>query len=198
MSGKEEFFELIEEGRKGNNIGFTIGSPKLEIYMDGYLPGTSYLIGGASGSGKSTYTLYAFVYKPLMQFLRGENTNRDPYWIIYNIEMTRSQVYAKLVSMYIFENFHEQIRFKEIFSRGKDCILSDDKYEIIKKCSDFIDILDERISCYDGTLTENIYVSTLNKELRRFGKWENDKYIPNNPQQVIGVIIDHMSLELGV
>ena len=51
ISGKEELFQLIEEGRRGNNIGLTIGSPKLEVYMDGLLPGTSYLIGAASGVG---------------------------------------------------------------------------------------------------------------------------------------------------
>lgn len=53
ISGKEEFYRLIEEGRQGNNLGLTIGSPKLETYMDGFLPGTSYLIGAASGVGNS-------------------------------------------------------------------------------------------------------------------------------------------------
>ena len=36
ISGKEELFQLIEEGRRGNNIGLTIGSPKLEVYMGCY------------------------------------------------------------------------------------------------------------------------------------------------------------------
>ena len=74
MSGTEEFIQLIEEGRKGNNIGLSIGSKKLETYMDGYLNATSYLIGGASGSGKTSYMLWAFIYQPLMNFLTGENT----------------------------------------------------------------------------------------------------------------------------
>lgn len=51
ISGKEEFYRLIEEGRQGNNLGLSIGSSKLETYMDGFLPGTSYLIGAASGVG---------------------------------------------------------------------------------------------------------------------------------------------------
>ena len=45
MSGKQEFYELIEKGRSGGNLGLSVGIPKLELYMDGYLPGTSYLIG---------------------------------------------------------------------------------------------------------------------------------------------------------
>lgn len=194
ISGKEELFQLIDEGRRGNNIGLTIGSPKLEIYMDGFLPGTSYLIGAASGVGKSTYMLWALVYQPLMQFLKGENTKRDPYWIMFNLEMTRSQIYAKLLSMYIFDQYGEQIRFKEMFSRGKDTMLSDEHYGLIKECASFIDILDKRIVCYDGSLTEEKYVKVMDKELKRFGHWESGRYIPNNPQQVVGVVIDHMSL----
>lgn len=194
ISGREELFQLIEEGRKGSNIGLTIGSPKLETYMDGFLPGTSYLIGAQSGVGKSTYTLWALVYQPLIQFLNGENVERDPHWIMFNLEMTRSQIYAKLLSMYIFDQYGEQIRFKEMFSRGKDTMLSDEHYNLIQECSSFIDILDERIVCYDGSLTEEKYVKTMSKELNRFGYWDNGVYVPNNSKQIVGVVIDHMSL----
>lgn len=194
MSGTEEFIQLIEEGRKGNNIGLSIGSSKLESYMDGFLNSTSYLIGGASGSGKTTYTLYSFIYQPLIHFLSGENTERDPYYIIFNLEMTKYQVYAKLVSMYIFDKYGEQIRFKEMFSRGKDCILTDEHFELIKQCKDFIDILDKRLICYDGSLNEETYIKTVNKELSRFGHWNEGKFIANNSKQIVGVVIDHVSL----
>lgn len=194
ISGKDEFFALVEEGRKGNNIGLTIGSPKLELYMDGLLPGTSYLIGGTSGSGKSTFALEAFVFNPLMSFLSGEGVERDPYYILFNLEMTRPQVYAKLVSMYIFRKYGIQLKFKKIFSRGKDCILSDDELNILKECSDFIDILDKRIVCYDGTVTEEIYIKALQKELQRFGHWDNGIFYPNNRNQIVGVLLDHASL----
>lgn len=194
MTGKEEFFKLIEEGREGNNIGLSIGSPKLEMYMDGFLPGTSYLIGGASGTGKSTYMIWSTIYCPLKNFLEGNCVERDPHWLIFNLEMTRSQVYAKLVSMYIFDNFGIELKFKELFSRGKDCILSDEKFQIVKKCSDFLDILDERISNYEGILTEEVYLREVKKELNNFGKWEGENFIPNNPHQILGVIIDHCSL----
>ena len=138
--------------------------------------------------------LWALIYKPLIAYLNGECPERDPYWIVFNLEMTQPQLYAKLVSMYIFDNFGIQLKFKEIFSRGKDCMLSDENFELIKKCSDFIDELDKRLTCFDGTLTEEIYVKNLNKELDRFGKWQNGIYIPKNPQQIVGVVIDHMSL----
>lgn len=69
MSGKEEFFNLIRQGREGNNIGLSIGSPKLELYMDGFLPGTSYLFGGVSGTGK--IQIFCRLYKELYRELSG-------------------------------------------------------------------------------------------------------------------------------
>ena len=194
LSGLEEFFQLVDEGREGHNIGLSTGSAKLDLYADGYLPGVSFLIGGASGTGKTTFTLYRYVYCPLVAYLRGECQERDPHWKMFSLEMTRSQVYAKLVSMYIFDNYGVELRFKQIFSRGKDCILSDEGYELLTKCKDFIKILDERLSFFEGSLNEATYLKEMNEELEKWGTFEDGRYIPNNPHMILGVVIDHMTL----
>ena len=108
--------------------------------------------------------------------------------------MTQTQVYAKLISMYIFDNYGITLRFKDIFSRGKDCLLSDENYEILKKCDNFLDILDERIDFYEGTLTEAIYLGEVESFLKKFGTFKDNSYTPNNPQQILGVMVDHMTL----
>lgn len=197
MTGKQKFFDLIDRGRLGQNIGLSIGSPKLEVYMDGFLPGTSYLIGAESGVGKTTYTLWAFIYQPLIHFLNGNQKERDPYYIMFSLEMTQPQIYAKLVSMYIFDTYGIEIKFKEMFSRGKDCVLSDEYYDIIKQCSDFIDVLDERLIFFEGTLTPQSFEDTINEVIPRFGKFEGTTFIPNNSNQVVGLLIDHLSLIPG-
>ena len=194
LSGLEEFFQLVDEGREGHNIGLSTGSAKLDLYADGYLPGVSFLIGGASGTGKTTFTLYRYVYCPLVSYLRGECQERDPHWKMFSLEMTRSQVYAKLVSMYIFDNYGVELRFKQIFSRGKDCILSDEEYELLTKCKDFIKILDERLSFFEGSLNEATYLKEMNEELEKWGTFEDGRYIPDNPHMILGVVIDHMTL----
>ena len=60
--------------------------------------------------------------------------------------------------------------------------------------SDFIKILDERLSFYEGSLTEAVYLKEVNEELLKWGKFENGKYIPNNPNMFLGIMIDHMTL----
>lgn len=196
---KSRLLELIDKGRQGGNIGLSIGLPKLESYMDAYLPGTSYMIFARSGTGKSTFMKYAFIYRPLMNWLTTEDPAqkaRDPYWIFFNLEETQEQVEARLLSMYIYETFGEQIRFKEMFSRGRDCMLTDDHYELIKhpKCLEFVKLLGERISYHPGTFNSSKYESVVKEELSRFGKFSGDSYIPNNENQVVGIITDHLSL----
>lgn len=195
---KQKLFELIEQGRQGGNIGLSMGFPKLETYMDGYLPGVSYLIAAASGVGKSTYMEYGLIYRPLMDWWKTEDEakkRRDPHWLIFNLEMTPEQIEAKLLSMYIYERYHIQIRFKEMFSRGRDCMLTDEHYELIKKCDEFLDLLDERISYRDGAFNADRYKKEVIDYLKNFGTFTKEgDFIPNNSNQIIGVVVDHLSL----
>lgn len=195
MSVKSRFYELIDAGLRGSNQGLSLGLPKLEMYVDGYLPGTSYLIAAQSGVGKSTFMLYTLVFRPLIDYLTNDyEVDRDPCWIMFNLEMTPEQIYAKLISMYIYETFGEQMTYKEMFSRGKGEKLSKDRYEMIKQCDEFLDILDKRIIFHDGTLTADKYYKYVLNDLKLFGTFNEDTYTPNNPNQIIGIIIDHLSL----
>ena len=195
MSYKNQFYELVDKGRLGENIGLPIGLPKLELYMDGFLPETSYLLGASSGAGKSTFMLYAFIYKPLMNYLEDKDfKDRDPHWIFFALEMTPEQIYAKLISMYIFEKYGVELTYKEMFSRGKNTMISDSNYELLKECDSFLDILDERIIFHEGTLNAEKYKKCVFEDLKAFGKFEDEEFIPNNKNQIVGVITDHMSL----
>ena len=78
MSITNELFNQIESGRKGDTWGLTMGMPKLEQYVDGVTKSTFTLLFGASGSGKTSYALYAYIYRPLM-----DNLNNDNFSVIY-------------------------------------------------------------------------------------------------------------------
>lgn len=195
MSGKQKLYDLINKGREGKNVGLSIGLPKMENCMDGFLPETSYLIAAQSGVGKTTFVIYSFIYKPLVAFMKGEGKERDPYYIMFSLEMTQPQIYAKLLSMYLFENFGEEISYKELFSRGKDTRLSDERYELVRQADAFMDMLDERLIFHEGTLNADRYEKFVLQDLQRFGTFQsNGDYIKNNSDQIIAVVIDHMSL----
>lgn len=190
MSIVDSFYELVDRGREGKNIGLSMGLPKMEEYIDGLTQGTSYLIGAGSGTGKTTLLLYSFIYKPIM----ANDKNKDVHYIFFNLEMGEEQIFAKLLSIYLYETYGERISFKEIFSRGKGTILSDDKYELIQKCRPILELFQAKIIFHSGALNHDSYRRILEEDLKRFGIFRDGKYYPHNPEQIIGVVIDHMNL----
>jgi hypothetical protein len=57
-----------------------------------------------------------------------------------------------------------------------------------------LDILDERLIFIEGYLNASRYEEHVKNLLKRFGTFKGDSFIPDNPDQVVGVVIDHMSL----
>ena len=59
---------------------------------------------------KTSYALYAYLYKPLMATI-----NNDNFKVLYfSLEMNRMSLFVKLLSIYIFETFGIQLSFKKI------------------------------------------------------------------------------------
>ena len=94
-----------------------------------WLYNRSHLIGyqltGQNNNWKNLMTGTRHLNDPDMQ-------SRDPYWIFFALEMTPEQIYAKLISMYVFEKYGVQLTYKEIFSRGKDTKITDENYLVTK------------------------------------------------------------------
>ena len=195
MGEIDEFYKLIDRGREGNSAGLSLGLPKLEKYIEGLTPTTSYLIGAGSGVGKTTFIIYSFIYCPIME----DDKSKDVHFLYFSLEMTPAQILAKLISIYLYLHEGVSLSFADIFSRSKDqngeaIILSDDNYELIKTCRPILEKFMDRITFVTGTLNAAKYVSEVSKYLKRFGEFNGDKYIPDNPNQILGIVVDHLNL----
>ena len=184
----------IDRGRQGLNHGLSIGLPKLEGIMDGLTRSTYTLILSNSGAGKTTLALYSYVYKPIMQHL-----DDDDFKVLYfSLEMSEESLYIKLLSMYIFEVYGIELSFKEILSRKKDYVLSDEHYELVKSCKDWIDKVEKHLEIYDKTVSANKVYAILKTRLEELGTFEETEtrqtYTPNNPNLLYEVIVDHIGL----
>ena len=101
MTIEEQILEEVSRGRQGLNHGISIGMPKLESIMDGNTRETYTLIMSNSGSGKTSYALYCYVYRAIMEHL-----DDDDYKCLYiSLEMNELSLYIKLLSIYIFETY---------------------------------------------------------------------------------------------
>lgn len=186
----DKFYALVDDGRLGNNHSVPIGLPKLEEYIEGLSQGTSYLIGAGSGVGKTTLLLYSFIYKPIM----AEEEGRDVRFIMFNLEMSEEQILGKLLSIYIYETYGVELSFKDIFSRGRNSLLSDDNYKLVTESRHILEKFRDRIIFHPGTLNADKYENTLTNDLKQFGTFLNGEFTPYNPNQIVGVVTDHLNL----
>lgn len=193
----DEFYEMVESGLNGDNWGMPMGMPKLESLIDGVTQKTLSLVFGESGSGKSSFVLYCYVYRPLM-----DNLDNDNYNLIYfSLELGRPIILAKLMSMYIYETYGHILSMKDIFSKRKNKKLSDIEYKYIKDSKKWLQKILKKITIYDKAINSDLFAKKMKAELEKRGKFKetdnNVIYIPNNKKQVFLGIVDHMALLQG-
>ena len=194
MSIVSSVLSQIEKGMKGENWGLSMGLPKLESVIDGVTQSTYSLIFGSTGSGKTSLALYAYIYKPIM-----ENLDNDNFKVIYySLEMSAEALFVKLLSIYLWEKYGKELSFKELLSKKRGKVLADDDFELVKDSIQWLNRVEEIITVYDRSLTADRLYAHLLSELGKYGRFEETEsrkiYIPNNKNQVILAVIDHIAL----
>lgn len=189
----ESLIQAIDRGREGREQGYSIGLPKLEQIIDGVCKGTYTLIGAESGVGKSSFMLYSYVYRPLIDHLYDNKFKIS----LFSLEMSADKILAKLLSTYIFEKYGVRLSLKQLLSVQKGFILNDECYAIVKECIPWLKRVESILTIYDKSATANSIYSNILKELEERGRFEEtDKrkiYYPNDPDLVHLVIIDHLA-----
>lgn len=189
----ESLLEEIRRGREGKEQGYSTGLPKLEEYTDGACKGVYLLLGAESGVGKSSFILYSYIYRPLMEHLNDNNFKIS----LFSLEMSAEKMMAKLLSTYIFEKYNIKLSVKKLLSVKKGYILNDENYQIVLKCTEWMKKVEKRLIIYDKKTTASTIYTNILKELETEGIFEEtDKriiYHPHNPDLVHLVIIDHLA-----
>jgi hypothetical protein len=112
--------------------------------------------------------------------------------------MNETSLYIKLLSIYIFETYGIQLSYKEILSRKREYTLSDEHYELVKECIPWITKIKKHLEIYDKKASAKTVYALLKQRLEKIGRFVETEtrllYIPNNPNLVFNVIIDHISL----
>ena len=194
MTVTEALLKEVDSGREGKAQGYSMGLPKTESIIDGVTKRTMTVIASGTGQGKSSFVLYAYVYRPLMEHLDDDNF----YVSYFSLEMPATVIFGKLLSTYIFEKYHKELSITEILSRKKGYILSDENYKIVTDCIGWLNKIEKKIHVYDKSLNADKLYAILMQKLEKFGTFEeleNRKvYHPDNPDMLYEVVIDHAGL----
>lgn len=104
-------YKLIDRGREGKNIGISTGLPKVDHYTGGIQKGIYTLVFAQSGVGKSSYVLYGHIYRLLK-----DNPTKPINLIYYSLEMGAEVLLAKLLGLYIYEEYGQIIEYSKLLS----------------------------------------------------------------------------------
>lgn len=195
------YFDILNEevnsGLAGRNKGIPIGFPRLNNYI-GLRKSTYFLIGGNTGSGKTSFVDNCFVLNPF-EFIRSKNNVRNIKLKIIYHSMERNKKYklAKWVSSRIFIDNGITIPISRLLGwSGK---MTKDEHDLYLLYKDYVNELESVVTLIDFPenpigISKNIREYALeNGKVEEINKYHSI-YVPNNDNEIVVIIVDHVGL----
>ena len=192
----EQLKQEVQNGIDGRNSGIPMGFDRLNRYI-GIRKSMYFLVGGLTGSGKTSFIDDAFVLNPYDWYV----TQKDPKLklrIIYrSMERSRTYKLAKWVSRKIFIDYGKIIPVNKLL--GWTDKMTHDEHDLFLMYEDYMGNMGETITIIDGPENAVGIAKELKAHALQNGKIEqideyNKAYVPNNPNEVTIVVIDHIGL----
>ena len=188
----------VEKGLNDLNRGIPMGFNRLTKYV-GIRKGLYYLIGGNTGSGKTSFIDDAFVLNPVDWAMSKEGIASGIKVKVWYRSMERSRTYkmAKWVSRKIFLDQGIIIPVGKLLGWTEK--MTKDEHDLFLHYKDYVEQLSEIVTIIDGPENPVGIAKELkayaeeNGEIQQLDKW-NKIYVPNDPSQITIVVIDHIGL----
>lgn len=193
MASVDSLYAKIDEGRSGKNLGLKTGLPKLDWYTGGFQKGIYKLVYGQSGSGKSSYVIYSDIYRILKDYPDANIT-----YVYFSLEMNEDVLLAKILSLYLLEEFNLELSFMDLMSVRKK--MPDESYGKVLKAKEWLASVSKKIIIFDKQLSADDFYDAMVKILRERGTFTTSPdgrktiYIPNDSSAIINVVLDHAGL----
>lgn len=186
----------VDRGLSGKNDGIPMGFNRLNKHM-GIRKGMYFLIGGNTGSGKTSFIDDAFVLNPFDWYI----SHKDPkikLRIIYrSMERSRTYKLAKWISRKIFLDQGMIIPVPKLL--GWTDKMNSNEHDMFLMYEDYINQMTDVITIIDGPENPVGIAKELkahaeaNGEIVQLDKY-NKMYVPNDENEVTIVVIDHIGL----
>jgi replicative DNA helicase len=193
-------FELlkkeVEAGLDGRNGGIPMGFDRLNRYI-GIRKSMYFLVGGLTGSGKTSFIDDAFILNPFDWYIMQKDPKIKLRIIYRSMERSKTYKLAKWVGRKIFLDHGVIVPVPKLLGwTGK---MSKDEHDLFLMYEDYIRGMEDVITIIDGAENPVGIAKELkahaeeNGEIVSIDKY-NKKYIPNNENEITIVVIDHVGL----
>ena len=193
-------FELLKDeiqaGLDGRNAGIPMGFNRLNRYI-GIRKRIYTLVGGLTGSGKTSFVDDAYVLNPFDWFISQDSPKVKLKIIYRSMERSRTYKFAKWISRKIFYDYGIIIPVGKML--GWTDKMTKDEHDIFLTYKDYMEKMEEVITIIDGPENPVGIAKELKEYALQNGRIEqldthNKIYIPNDENVITLVIIDHIGL----
>lgn len=201
-----EFLKLVQKGKAGGNEGIYNCFDKFNDYLYNTQRGTYYAIGGMPGSGKSALVDDNFILSPYLHY-KALGAPMKIKWFYFSMEISKMAKRAKWTANKLFADYGLSVDSAFILSKGKNRI-SEEVYQRVVAVDQFMDeLFDHIVFVQDPENPTGIY-NKIMKYAEANGKMHTEPYrnpdgssgiirtgyTPNDPDETVEVITDHVAL----
>jgi len=192
----EQLKQEVQQGLDGRNGGIPMGFDRLNRYI-GIRKSMYFLVGGLTGSGKTSFIDDAFVLNPFDWYISHSDPKIKLRIIYRSMERTRVYKLAKWESRKIFLDHGIIIPVTKLL--GWTDRMNHDEHDLFLMYEDYMGRMDEVITIIDGPENPVGIAKELKAHALQHGRIEqvdeyNKRYFPNNEREITLVIIDHIGL----
>lgn len=199
MSLFDDAFKRIEENshKKHNCIPFAEKFSRLSEYLPGPQQGQYYLVSGASGAGKSQLTDDLFLFTPI-DFVMEFKTDIKVKIFYYSLELDGESKMHQWMARKLFINYDIRTGVDILKSVGAARI-NDNIKMAVKETKNYFDRFEDYIFFRQGSFSAQSIIQEIEQYAISHGTivYKDDKfekYIPNDSNEYLFIIVDHASL----
>jgi DnaB-like helicase C terminal domain len=199
------FMRLVEEGRKGKNVGWGNGFERINRHLHGTHRGRYYLIGADSGVGKTTYADFSYV---LEQYEYAKKHGKRWYCYYYSFELSKTEKIARWVSYYLYKKFSIIMPSNFILGRIAGNLPTEEDMKFIRAGYAYVEEMMEHIKFKEDAVHPTKIFMDMRKHYANFGLIKEGKKAPGkqygpiegytphpgHEDDMVTVVVDHIAL----
>lgn len=211
MSHFDDVFDFISRNKANrDNGGFNsipFGLPRLDRHLGGIVRGTQYICTASSGVGKTMLTKFLFVNQPYKFIKDHPELNMKLKILWFAMEESGHEFILSLISTRLKQLYNIDVSPRELSSMAEEN-LDDETHRLVGECREYFKELEECLEVIDNVSNPYGVFKHVRAYAAKHGKFyfkgevvdieqpstKFDKYVPDDPDEYVIVVGDHIGL----
>ena len=185
--------------------------PRLSNVLPGIQRSKYVIVTASSKVGKSQLTDFLFLHQPYEFYLKNPTANIKPKIFYFSLEMSKESKIMSVLAYKLFKDHNISKSPEDLLSVFNRYVVDDELLKLIESYQPFFEEFERRVIFHDQVRNPYGIFKTIESYAESNGKWTykeidweedgktirktvRDYYTPNDPEELVIVITDHVSL----